>query len=406
MGARGVRATILLTALALSGASGCYDSQWGQQKAAQGRTAARAAPATLRTEDSETPPPSTHNAAAKTQKLRVRALVTRSFTAQVVDTPRHLRELFDDLNRITERDLGVHLELVETKPWDLVDDDDLEKAHATLRSKDPGDDVDWVAGFIGSLPRATRSFHELGKGTLVGKHVVARAASSAERHDAIERSFSELSDDKRHELEKSIRRHRTTAIFLHELGHTLGSVHETSQESIMFPEYNPKMAAFGPSANEVMRASIAKHGASERVIDQEVLTALERAPSGAFVEAERVSLVGQLRARIARASAAFGTAPAASASAPATAAPPAEGAIPETPELTGKDRDRFVEAFGAAARGDVTAAWSVGKPLFASYPGSMAVQDLRCRVASRSMPFDVARKECTLLMKLSTAVPK
>ena len=407
MGARGNRATILLTTLALALASGCYDSQWGQQKAAQARTAARATPATLRTEDSETPPPSTHNAAAKTQKLRVRALVTRSFTAQIVDTPRHLRELFEDLNRITERDLGVHLELTETKPWDLVDEDDLEKAHATLRAKEPGDDVDWVAGFIGSLPRTTRSFHELGKGTLVGKHVVARAPSSAERHDAIERSLSELSEDERHALEKNIRRHRATAIFLHELGHTLGSVHETSQASIMFPEYNAKMAAFGPSANDVMRASIAKHGASELVIDEEVVAALERAPSGAFVEAERVSLVGQLRMRIARASAPVRVAPAPSASASAAAAaPPAEGAIPDTPELTGVDRERFVEAFGAARRGDVKTAWTVGKPLFGTYPRSMSVQDLRCQVASRSMPFDVARKECALLMKLSTEVSR
>lgn len=397
----------ILTALALLLAPACYDSQWGQQKAAQQRGAARVAPAALVAEGSG-PPPSVHNAAARTQKLRVRALVTRSFTAQVVDTPRYLRDVFDDLNPITERDLGVHLELAETRPWELVDEDDIEKAHAAVRAKDPGDDVDWVAGFIGSLPRATRSFHELGKGTLVGKHVVVRAPSSAERHDAIERSFSELSEEQRRDLEKSIRRHRATAIFLHELGHTLGSVHETSPQSIMFPEYNPKMAAFGPSANEVMRAAIGKHGASEIEIDREVATALERAPAGAFVDAERVDLVQRLRMRIAVATKppARG-APAASPAAPSAAAKaPAEVEVPETPELRSADRERFVEAFRAAARGDNAGAWSVGKPLFGGYPGSMSVQDLRCQVASRSMPFDGARKECALLMRLSTAVPK
>ena len=93
----------IFAALALLLAPACYDSQWGQQKAAQQRGAARVAPAALVAEGSE-PPPSVHNVAAKTQKLRVRALVTRSFTAQVVDTPRYLRDLFDDCNRITERD--------------------------------------------------------------------------------------------------------------------------------------------------------------------------------------------------------------------------------------------------------------------------------------------------------------
>lgn len=411
----------IFAALALLLAPACYDSQWGQQKAAQQRGAARVAPAALVAEGSE-PPPSVHNVAAKTQKLRVRALVTRSFTAQVVDTPRYLRDLFDDCNRITERDLGVHLELADTRPWALVDEDDIDKAHAAVRAKDPGADVDWVAGFIGSLPRATRSFHELGKGTLVGKHVVVRAPSSAEQHDAIERSFSELSEEKRHDLEKSIRRHRATAIFLHELGHTLGSVHETLPQSIMFPEYSPKMAAFGPSANDVMRAAIGKHGASEVEIDREVAAALERAP-GIFVDAERVDLVQRLRMRIAAATrsparttptGAPPSAAAAEATAAATATPTtapiaiakAEAGVPETPELAAADRERFVTSFRAAARGDNAAAWSAGKPLFATYPGSMSVQDLRCQVASRSMPFDAARKECALLMKLSTAVPK
>ena len=55
--------------------------------------------------------------------------------------------------------------------------------------------------------------------------------------------------------------------------------------------------------------------------------------------------------------------------------------------------------------GTVFEAASLGKPLFDAHPKSMNVQDLRCHVASRSMSFDVARRECDLLMKLSTAVP-
>jgi Matrixin len=390
---------LLLIALALTAATGCYDSQWGQQKAAQQRNAAIAAPAALRNAGSGgdgEPAPVSRNASARVQQLRVRALVTRTFTAQVIDAPRHLRELLEDVNRVTERDLAVHFELVETRAWELASDEDIDKVFEALRAADLGDGVDFVAGFVGALPRATRSFHDVGRGSLVGKHVVVRAPSSAERHDSIEKAFDELSQDQRHDLEKRLRRHRAAAVFLHEIGHTLGSVHETSPQSIMFPTYDSKMSAFGASANDVMRATLGKRGAAESVIAREVVAALERAPEGVFVAAERQQLVHQLESRIAAA------APRPVAKAEVA---PAEVAVPETPELAGADRERFAEAYRAAARGDVVVAWHVGKPLFAAHPKSMSVQDLRCQVASRSMPFAAARRECDLLMKLSTAVP-
>jgi hypothetical protein len=321
----------------------------------------------------------------------VRALVTRSFTAQVVDAPRHLRDLLDDVNRVTERDLGAHLELVETRVWEPLREDDIDSVFESLEKTDPGEGVDWVAGFIGALPRATRSFHEAGKGTLVGKHIVVRAPSSAERHGNIEKAFDELPEVERRDLEKRLRRHRAAAVFLHELGHTLGSVHETSPQSIMFPEYNAKMSAFGPSANEVMRAATAKHGSSETDVAKEIVAALERAPSGVFVEAERARLVTQLESLIGRKGAKA-----------RVASQPAEVAVPETPELTDGDRERFVEAYRASARGDVVAAWNAAQPLFAAYPRSMSVQELRCQLASKSMRFELARRECDPLMRLST----
>jgi hypothetical protein len=76
--------------------------------------------------------------------------------------------------------------------------------------------------------------------------------------------------------------------------------------------------------------------------------------------------------------------------------------IPDTPELEGAARERFATAYRASLAGDVVAAWSSLKPLFERYLTSMAVQDLRCQLASRSMRFELARRECAPLMKLST----
>ena len=245
--------------------TGCYDSQWGQQKVAQQHNAAAAAPGELRlaTRGSATEPaaPAPRDASLRVQRLRVRALVTRSFTAQVVDAPRHLRDLFEDVNRITEPELALHLELVDTRPWPMVDEDDIAKTFDALRTADAGDDVDWVVGFVGSLPRATSSFHEVGRGAMVGKHLLVRAPSSAERHDAIEKSFDELPEDQRRDLEKRLRRHRAAVVFLHELGHTLGAEHDASAQSIMSPEYNPKVTAFGAGSVDVMRAGMTERNA-------------------------------------------------------------------------------------------------------------------------------------------------
>lgn len=360
--------------------TGCYDSQWGQQKVAQQHNAAAAAPAELRlaTRGSAAEPgaPAARDASVRVQRLRVRALVTRSFTAQVVDAPRHLRDLFEDVNRITEPELGLHLELVDTRPWPMVDEDDIVKTFDALRTTDAGGDVDWVVGFVGSLPRATRSFHDVGRGALVGKHLLVRAPSSAERHDSIEKSFDELPEEQRRDLEKRLRRHRATTVFLHELGHTLGAEHDTSPQSIMFPEYNAKVTAFGAGSVDVMREGMAKRNARAA------------APAPA-------------------ATAGSDTGTGTGAEAPVTQ-PAAEPAvtIPDTPELEGAARERFVVAYRASLAGDVVAAWSSLKPLFERYLTSMAVQDLRCQLASRSMRFELARRECAPLMKLSTAKPK
>lgn len=357
--------TLLLLSMTTSACFMGYDSRWGQQKAAQQRNAAVSAPSSLRaagTEEGEPAAPTPRAASSRVKKLRMRALVTRSFTAHVVDTPRHLREMLEDVNKVTERDLGVHLELVETRAWEPPNEDDIVTSFDALRATEPGDGVDWVAGFVGALPRATRMFHDAGRGSLVGKHVLLRAANSADRHDGIERAFDELPEEQRRGLEKQLRRHRAAALFLHEIGHTLGAPHSADPQSIMFHQYNPKMASFDASAVDGMRELLA----SDRTPPKPVLA----------VNAAPVAL-----------------------------AAPAEPDVPGTPELTGAARERYVDAYRASQRGDVVAAWNTLKPLFDAHARSMSVQDLRCQIASRSMRFEVARRECAPLMKLSTAVP-
>jgi hypothetical protein len=325
---------------------------------------------------------STEGPQRRARPMRIRAHVTASYGAQVVDPQRELRELVDEANVVVEPTLGIHLVLDQVKTWDLGSDDDLQKCLETLVANDKGDDVDWVAGFVGALPKTTYSFHDAGRAYIAGKHLVVRAASRADEHDAIERSFNELSEDERRSLRKGFRKHRAGAVFLHELGHTLGAVHTRERGSIMFHTYDPRVSTFGAPVVDVMRAA-AENKADPKSYKDAIREALRRAPPDVFVAEDREREIAALTA-----------AP------PPKPAAPAAPEIPATPKLTPADRAIFEKAWLAKSGGDAVTAWNTAKPLFAAYPDVLEVQDLRCSVATYVMPFEWARKECDALMSI------
>jgi len=394
-------------ALGVTTATGCfagYDSRWGQSAKVQRQHAAEHAP-TLRgerTDDKEERP-------AAVKEMRVRALVARAYASQVVDVSATLRDLFSDVNDVAEPSLGIRLTLEGIRTWEIGKDDDLGKTLAELRQSEPGSEVDWVAGFVGALPRATLSFHDLGVGDMPGRHVVLRAPSSAMAHDSVERSYAELSEEERRRLQKEHRRHRVAAVFLHELGHTLGALHERSERSLMYPEYRPRMTTFSPVATEIMRAVLARRD-PKTLEDQAALfrglgAAIRGVPQGTFFDAERDQFLAQTDDFVTRAE---GKVQAQAATrATARAAPAAAPATPEADpaELSTEDRERFARARAAVAKGDWVTAWETAKPLFTTYRDVLAIQDFRCNVATSVFRFEVARRECERLMQLSTGKP-
>src|SRR4029079_189090 len=97
--------------------------------------------------------------------------------------------------------LGAHLELADTATWSTtLTTDDLDPMLTELRSRERGDDVDFVVGLVGSLPIFARSFPQLGLGQSMGKHVVVRAINDAREREAIEVELSRLGADEREAL--------------------------------------------------------------------------------------------------------------------------------------------------------------------------------------------------------------
>ncbi len=395
-------APVLVLATTATGCIGGYDSRWGQSAAVQRQHAAEHAP-TLHGER-----PDENDAPAKSVRtLRVRAYVARAYASQVVDVTATLRDLFADANDVTEPALGVKLQLEGIRTWSLAKDDDLPKTLAELRQADPASEVEWVAGFVGALPRATLSFHDLGVGDLPGRHVVLRSPSSAMVHDSVERSYAELSEEERRRVQTAARRHRAAAILLHELGHTLGALHERSDQSLMYPQYRSRMTTFSPEALPVMRSVLErrdfKNGEEQASMYRELAVTLRRAPPSLFFEEERQQFLAQADELVAKVDAR--TRPATTTSAATTTAAASAAPEPESPELSVEDRARFTRAREAAAGADWGAAWEHAKPLFAPYRDVLTVQELRCNVATKVFRFEVARRECERLMQLSTGKP-
>jgi hypothetical protein len=266
-------------------------------------------------------------------------------------------------------------------------EDDLRATLDALAAKDRGDDVDLVVGMIGALPRVSASFHELGMAEVLGKHVVVRGPGRLGEHEAIEGAFDRLSEEERTKLERDRQKHRAVAVFLHEVGHALGALHDREKTSLMAARYDVRMASFGDTAPGVMRVALEKRG-DATALAKGVLEYLDGVPESVWSRDDRGPMVAKLQATLARANAA--------------AAPPAEetDSKDDVSALTEDDRARFASARVAYHAYMVGVAWTTAEPLFTKYPSVVAVQGLRCELATlRHLEAAELKAECAALAK-------
>jgi hypothetical protein len=400
----------LLVAAGASGLVACfvgYDSRWGETKRAQQRVAAQSTPASI-TATADDDRAGADAGPRATRTWRVRWRIDGQYLAQTVDAPKRITELAEDSNRILEPTLGLHLETDRIEPWSRSADEKLEGALAELRGSDPKPDADLVVGLIGALPRETDSLHALGVATMLGRHVILRAAARAGEHDAIDVAFGELSADDRARMVRLRRRHRALAVFLHEVGHCLGAVHEADSSSLMNVSYDTKMSGFGGGAVALMRVALDEEDLHR--VARAQLALLEETANATWIpgdkEREVAALQSLVQARASRDARAVAAASAAAAPSPSEGAymeGAAPSAAPEAPaRLDAVARDRFIRAQKGLRGGNVTVAYEAAKPLFAAYPDELAVQDLRCQLAMlRWLPREQQTTECAAWTRLS-----
>lgn len=398
--------------LAAALATSCfYDSRWGEPKRAQAAAAQRATPKGLRPTEGRAGP------AEPLRVMRVRALATARYAAEVMDWQRQLKALVDDANLLLGPTLNVRLEVAEGNFWPAkTDDQDLSGLLAELEASDEGEGCDWVVGLAGSLPRAEMSFHELGIARRSGKHLVMRAMNDAREYEVIRKELSEIAESERTRLYAVRKRHKSTTVLLHELAHTLGVLHQPDATAIMNPRYSIKAEQFSDAASEWMRAAL-KH--REKAAEPgaprfaEVELELLQRTADSWVPAERDQLMATLQATSAAASP-RGAAAAAPGAAPASATPGSSSAA----EAAGASSGAALAALSPAHQlvykkaeaeekaGNFEEAFDLLGPLIMRYPNVLAVQDMRCRLIMRfDAAWETVESECAEMVRL-TNMPK
>lgn len=292
-------------------------------------------------------------------KLRVWA--DDAYRAQNVRWQHGFDEQLDYANQVLIPMLGVRLE-ADYRSWERhAPDGTLADALEALAKNDPGDDVVWVLGLTSSLSLVSGTFNQLGIANLGERHLVVRGHADLEERKAFERAFPDINQDKREAVLDARRRHKTTAVLLHELAHSLGALHETEPGWIMNPIYSHLAASISDRNRDLMLLTLDDRlkppGARDpRATTRSLLAALDVAWSG-WDASDRAQLITMLRAQL--------------------------GAQPTT-GITGSVPAEVLAQYQHAeellASKDYGGALAVLEPLLAAYPAHAQLRMLSCKI--------------------------
>jgi Matrixin len=298
--------------------------------------------------------------AVRTAKIRVWA--DDEYRAQNVRWQHGFDEQLDYANQVLIPMLGVKVE-PEYRDWShhappgaaLGDELDV------LADHDPGDDVVWVVALTSSLTLVSGTFEQLGVAHLGGRHLIVRGHADLEERKAFERAFPDLQAEERAQVLEARRRHKTTAVLLHEMAHSLGALHETEADWLMNPTYSHRAASISDRNRDLMLISIEERlkptgERDARTAARRLLAALD--PDwGGWISGERAQLMERLRDQV-------GTQTSA-------------GVVGEVPAPI---LEAFHHAEQLLAGGDHAGAHATLEPLLAAYPAHTQLRMLDCRI--------------------------
>jgi hypothetical protein len=186
----------------------------------------------------------------------IRVYADDQYRAQNLDWRRTFEGTLDYANAVLGPQLGVKL-VADYREWKHhAPSATLEEHMRALDAVYRGDGALCVIGLTSSLGLVSATFDQLGVAQIGGRLMVMRGYSNVEERRAFAAAFPDLSPDERENAHASRRIHKTTAVFLHELGHSLGVHHEAASDTIMNAQYSHRAATFTPESRSRMQAML------------------------------------------------------------------------------------------------------------------------------------------------------
>lgn len=197
-----------------------------------------------------------HEWAGAVTTAKIRVYADDAYRAQNVRWQQTFQEQLDNANDVLAAMFGVKL-VADFRPWSHhAPGATLSDTLDALAQADDGNGVLTVIALTSSLSLTTATFEQLGVANLGGRHIALRGYADVEERKIFEASFTELRAEERDLLYQARRRHKTTAILIHELAHNLGADHVDTADTLMYPNYSERSSSFDAHSQQIILASL------------------------------------------------------------------------------------------------------------------------------------------------------
>ena len=322
--------------------------------------------------------------------LKVKAYADADYRRKTPQWKERITDELDFANSLLTPMMGVRLELTDVVEWDHdAPEAPLRETLAALTQASQGDDVAWAIGFTTPPAEPTNAFDELGAGELFGRAIVVRGYDDDAQRAAFHKQFPDVPLKEAGDALDARRRHKQTCLLLHQLGHTLGAIHETDPSWIIHATYDPQQATISERNKELMQLALEDRLKIKEMRDKvatasALLAAIEKNDWGGWVAGEKDDETNTLRAIV-------------------DAAKKGQTAA----DIPAAIYDQYSHAERLMQEGKQKEALNELDPLIAAYPANAQIRLLVCKtqLAQKGPPSDKAKEACGRAAELAQGDP-